>query len=672
LGDLKSFQARFIALRHKIVLDGKLQNIPFHDKDLSTLLERVECEGTSFVKVTLPLLGKALDHGLVTGQFICPANFRVKRNTSLPILCHQVFLGIFDLDGSILKNPDPKFIFFLRQFLLLDAKLIVESTPDQDRLAVQGFKDRQSLLRKKKIPVDHPVLIRAKTLMTRVLSRLDLSDITPRHGPGNVAERIDRFERWDISYWPAKAEREYPFLKYGTQSFYSQLHRGRGIPLVKTMDTRCCLVPKDFKGPRLISAEGTVNQYLQQGQMLSIMRYVDSHPLLSRSIKLRDQSFNQKAAQEAYERGLVTLDLSNASDTVSTTLVWYLLSGVPRLRRQLMSTRSDFMVYDQKDRTKIVAFAPMGSATCFPVETLVFWSLSLASIILSRQQAAQLARGSESSWSAFLAECSSCLSVFGDDIIVPAEAFSILSGTLDTVGCSVNESKTCYRTPFRESCGTEWIFGSDVTIIRNRRYHYEDSRNVKNYPVLLELQRKFFLRGLFNTAEQLCIWAREIYPVAQLSIKRFPIRSTVLGNNSDLDERSFLFSSGYGARGLRAAAILCSRFGGYDYICYQADQSSSYFERQSAAFDSYPTALGWEDAIDIALPVRYNESYQRLEFRVPISYQAVKNWTSEGYPRLFARLSDDSTDRIAIRNPRVKMAWSYLPLLISLSRDDRG
>jgi hypothetical protein len=56
-----------------------------------------------------------------------------------------------------------------------------------------------------------------------------------------------------------------------------------------------------------------------------------------------------------------------------------------------------------------------------------------------------------------------------------------------------------------------------------------------------------------------------------------------------------------------------------------------------------------------------------MEFRCPAEFQNCKAWTTEGYPRLMARLLSDSADRIAIRDRKVKMAWSYLPFITSLS-----
>jgi hypothetical protein len=160
LGDLKSFQARYLALHQSLIDDGIRHGVPFCDKDLQTLSERTLSEGTSFGKVTLPLLGKALDQGLVSGRFYPIANFATKRGTCLPALCHPVFRMIFDLDGTLRCDPCVKSIHFLRQFLLLDGKLVYEPNAQQKALTVQGFIDRQNALRKIRIQTDHPVLLR--------------------------------------------------------------------------------------------------------------------------------------------------------------------------------------------------------------------------------------------------------------------------------------------------------------------------------------------------------------------------------------------------------------------------------------------------------------------------------------------------------------------------------
>jgi hypothetical protein len=639
-----------------MIADGIRNGLPFHDKDLLYLAERLNKEGTSFIQVTLPLLGRALDHSLVTGRFTLPANFAMKRNTRLPRFLYQLFERVLDQEGNLREEPCTLTIYFLRQLLLFDAKLITEPTSQQKQTAVKGFIKRQNDLRKIRLDVNDPVLLRAQWLLGRVLRTLDLSTIAPGHGPGVVAERLTREERWDFTSWPKKAERYYPYLVYGTLSMRASLERGIGVRLLNEMSTRCCLVPKDFRGPRLISAEPTVNQYLQQGQMRKIMQYVDHHKVLSQSIRLRDQTHNQKEAKNAYKDGKITLDLSDASDTVSTALVWFLFAKLPLLRRQLMSTRSDFMEFENQ-KIRIVAFSPMGSATCFPIESLVFWALTIASLGHVR---------SLSGHPDGLESLSVDVSIFGDDIIVPADAASTLLYTLRKVGCSPNMSKTCMETPFRESCGTEWFNGSDITIIRNRRYHYADKGKFSDHPVLLGLQRKFFLCGLYSTAKLCERWAKEIYPVLTIPISKYPLlihRGSSTRASSDALERDLL----RGSRGSFRCKLISERF--QRSLCDDPSdiQIDPYFARDSFAVDSYNVSLGWDFDHCVNLPIRWNRDYQRLEFRAPRVFQSSSCWKSDGYARLFARLSSDLTERFVHRDRKIKMAWSNFPMYISLS-----
>lgn len=682
LGDLKRFQEQFIALRSALWADGVDDGVPFHSKDLLLLSERIIEEGTSFVYSTLPLLGRALDNGLVTGSVQTPSNFRLKGKTALPVLFYSCFSRVFEDSGSIRSNPCVTTIFYLRQMLLLDSKFITEPTKEQQQSAYRSFCDRQNSLRKVRLPIGHPVIEIAKRLLTKYLKRLDISSIQPGHGPGAVAEGFNRFEKWDFRNWPAKAERFYPFLEYGTPSLLASLSRGSAIPLVRNLTTKCCLVPKDFRGPRLISAESTATQYLQQGQMRAIMRYIENHPVLSKSIRLRDQTHNRKMCKTAYDNGLATLDLSNASDTVSCVLVWELLSGLPKLRRYLFSTRSDWISFEGK-RQKIIAFSPMGSAVCFPIETLVFWSLTMASLKLVRPQY----RGNRASFKS--EACSipdtvlaSEVAVFGDDIIVPEEALPILTQTLSDIGCEPNMSKTCWRTPFRESCGSEWYKQSDVAIIRNRRLSYDVRNHISSVPVICDLQRKFFLKGLWKTANLLSAWVHNIYPVPELSIFHFtePLGIPASGFSAEacgpVEPR---YGESYWSR------VPDRKCDSHHTITEDnglfRDEGTNevgkpptegflrlFIKRKSSDdrcfryIDSLVCTIGVYDAYSHLCPDRYNRYLHRREIRVPRVFLRTRNWTEGNYARLLARLVGDNVERIAIRtNYLVKMAWSCFP-----------
>jgi len=620
MGNLNLSLERYLALRRSIIEDGISLSIPFSDKDLRTIQQRTVNEGSSFVLVTLPMLGKALDLGLISGYFICPKNFACRRNSSLPQLTHDVFRLVFKADGQLKEKPNIVAIRYLRLFLLFDSKVHMQPSIKQEEDAIAGFEHRMEDLMNFRIDSNNRVLSWAKELMTETLSTLDLSEIRPGHGPGGVADGKDRLQRWDFDSWPLRANYTYPFYRFAVSSLEALQERSNFV-LVEKPCTKICLVPKDFKGPRLISAESTATQYLQQGQMRKMMHFIKYHPLLRLSMRLDDQTFNQIRAKESVQNRQATVDLSNASDTVSVQLVWYLLSGVPKLRKYLFSTRSYYSQHKNK-KIRLVAFAPMGSAVCFPVETLVFWALSMASVRLHRCEHHPIKGVILPTWRNVAPE----VTVFGDDIIIPTDGcLETLLTTLQSVGCSPNMSKTCWKTPFRESCGKDYFNGIDVSIIRNRSFHYGATNKLSDYPVLLDLQRKFFAIGLFRTARLLAGWAREIYPIIEYSI-------------SPRDLEAF-------RQNLEA---------------FRADTEGDnvVFHRYQ---DQYCFAFSDRDLIDPGIRTRFNSAYQRIEARLPRLIQRSLEWKSDGYPRLLARLLSDRIDRIPNRDVIVKIGWSSIP-----------
>jgi hypothetical protein len=58
--------------------------------------------------------------------------------------------------------------------------------------------------------------------------------------------------------------------------------------------------------------------------------------------------------------------------------------------------------------------------------------------------------------------------VYGDDIIVPSEWYHLAVEGLTLSGFAVNDAKSFYRGPFRESCGGDYLNGKDVVPVRLR------------------------------------------------------------------------------------------------------------------------------------------------------------------------------------------------------------
>lgn len=203
---------------------------------------------------------------------------------------------------------------------------------------------------------------------------------------------------------------------------------------------RFTTVPKDSKKDRGIAVEPSLNVFYQLGYGSAIRQR-----LARVGIDLNNgQGLHAQKAQEASKQGhLATIDLSSASDTVCSNLVKLLLPE--GWYRSLTALRSPFTFLDNR-WVKLEKFSSMGNGYTFELETVIFLSLCFAVLALGGH----------------LPQEGVNLLVYGDDIIVPAEAYSDVQACLRFFGFSINRSKTFSVGSFRESCGGDFFDGRPV------------------------------------------------------------------------------------------------------------------------------------------------------------------------------------------------------------------
>jgi hypothetical protein len=141
---------------------------------------------------------------------------------------------------------------------------------------------------------------------------------------------------------------------------------------------------------------------------------------------------------------LATIDLSNASDSISWRLLKLLLPADWYDYCKLVSA-SGFQCRGVEYENTEIALT-MGNAITFPMQTLIF--LALAYEVYSR-------RGLKFSVNENVA-------VFGDDIIVLDEVYDDMCALLLDLGFEPNPEKSFGSGPFRESCGADWYNGVNV------------------------------------------------------------------------------------------------------------------------------------------------------------------------------------------------------------------
>lgn len=432
--------------------------------------QRVKREGRSFLTKTLPRLGKALDRAL-TGDVSLDATslaFKPLKGSQLPMLFGELFSRVFTHNGWVLPNPCVASIRSLRQILYLFYKYELPYSPDLEQEVLSQFLKTEEEIRPYSqkfeeisnsfdarvvtsglTPEVHNIIRIARINLQRLFSNFDGRDIYPTHGPGAVATRQKLWEKWIWTEISPRILDSYPLDEYFFVSLthvVDRLDYLQGIRL-KENSARVILVPKDSRGPRLISCEPVDFQWIQQGLSRAIVRHVEQSPITRYSVRFTDQQPNRIAALYGSQQGRYsTLDLKEASDRVTVGHV-RLLFPEP-LQKQLLDCRSLSTGMPGGNVVILNKYAPMGSALCFPILALTVWSLLIAGTLD--------------------ADTREGIYVYGDDVIVPTAYAARAISILECFGLKVNSDKSCTNGLFRESCGLDAFSGIDVTPVRFR------------------------------------------------------------------------------------------------------------------------------------------------------------------------------------------------------------
>jgi len=276
--------------------------------------------------------------------------------------------------------------------------------------------------------------------------------------------------------------------------YWSDRHSVRFLGPEVEQPSRLVAVPKTATKPRLIAAEPTCMQFVQQAMLSSLVDLLESpltgegHTNLSSSfIGFTDQVPNQDLARAGSANGLLaTLDLSDASDSVANWLVEALFENFPVFSEAVEAARTRRVQLPSGEIHTLQKFASMGSAMTFPIEAMVFASIALAAVLSSRG----LAPTRRS-----LKELSGTVRVYGDDIIVPTDCAEAVIRWLWIFGFRVNEHKSFWIGEFRESCGKEFWKGHDVSVVKFRKQLPRSRRDVDAVVSTVETRNHLYRAG---------------------------------------------------------------------------------------------------------------------------------------------------------------------------------
>jgi hypothetical protein len=481
--------------------------------DQEYVFARFSSEGIGFITKTLPLLAKSLEKGISEKKYQCPSSFKKSGpGSALPALLGSWFRDVFDWKGNLLDNPSPYSVYVIRQFCYHWYKLDLLSDPILDQKVVNGFLETERELKGLNIVEDSSIRL-ARSMISSVFSQFNLSELSPKHGPGvanGVKSQYQKFEKKLSSLpsvWMA------PLLHFFNGNDF--WHRYDRLPHKSIFDFRpmcspkensakVILVPKDSRGPRIISCEPVENQYIQQGILDYMVKTLERHPITRGQVNFTSQQVNRDLAKEAsMNQRFSTLDLKEASDRVSCKLVNALFSGA--LRDALMTSRSQFTVLPDGTQIELEKFAPMGSATCFPVLATSIYFVVVAHLV-------QVA-------GVDFKTASSSIFVYGDDIIVNTEYVDDCYAALDKVGLMVNKDKSFVNSLFAESCGFDAFRGNDVTPIRMKK-GIVDLSSIKREDPSRVVALVHFANNLDKSG--LLAYAQWCYTIAEKSLGALP------------------------------------------------------------------------------------------------------------------------------------------------------
>lgn len=339
---------------------------------------------------------------------------------------------------------------------------------------------------------------RAKDLVSSVLGPLEPSVIMKilqmgSHGPGATTasngNRVTPYYKFmDLPYTVTAEARSYAYAaissdpqwmeileKSGRRKFIPQT----GTPLyqrqlqllnecVEIVDSdKVTFVPKDCRTDRPIAVGNSLNMYLQLGACNYIVKR-----LKHVGVDLSDQSRNAAMAGMGSKLAWIgdlenpssfaTIDLASASDTISIGIVKTLLppewfAFLDDLRHKTGTVDGTTISYEK--------FSAMGCGFTFPLESLIFWAVAKAA---ATEAGFQCKRND--------------IAVYGDDIIVRAEAAPSVISALNWAGFTVNTEKSFITGSFKESCGSDYFNGNNVRpfYLKRRVESYADVYYVCN------------------------------------------------------------------------------------------------------------------------------------------------------------------------------------------------
>jgi hypothetical protein len=498
--------------------------------DISTVKRRLKAEGLSFATITLPLLSQGLfDH--IEGRKASYPSFKLWDGT-YPVFLKGLFQNALGLNPKVSHcdhDLRARYVEAIYQISVCFKKL--KGPYKRCKLAEQyaDFVRTDEALGQLDFdnPELQPIIERAQHLARIFLRGYDpYKDAIPRPGPGATNQPTKKYERYEPHILFTSIHETFDY----TEWFFTRPEDAFPVSAPSILGTlrvvdeptsRFKFVPKTWAKARGICIESFEVQWLQQAIRRSITKHLERHPFYSKRITLNDQSTNAwMAIMSSVSKTFATLDMSEASDRVARELVMKIFASHDEFVTILEALSTKWIEPPReagkgfKGMLSTNKFAPMGSALCFPIMSLVHMFLIRAIIQLYAPKLPHLH--------------STNVFVYGDDLVLPSSCVHLVYEWLPKFGMKLNETKSFYHSHFRESCGTHAYYGHDITPTYVREIPKFGSGSAINS--IIETEYQFHRKGLHSAAHTM----RDSLIRLSKSVDRYvPVSSNVLGFKRD-------------------------------------------------------------------------------------------------------------------------------------------
>jgi hypothetical protein len=511
--NMKSHVSDYLEVMECIYLDAVHRSVAeVSYRDLDYIRSRVKTQGVSFLTITLPNFAADFEKSLELGYIDSKCFRSFRKHRAIPAFLQGMLSHVFDLETGRINDDVKAFnspicisnlVDGIRQICLAFKKVELPCTPARTRKALENFIDIERSFDSFHLPQEDQdrFSLVSSMLWDSLMGNLCLDALVPRHGPGATADRISGNQKFYWRRWHKRLEPYFPVIDSCYPISIGELnYNSRELDSLLLVDgeqelpVRVTPVPKTLKGPRVIAIEPCCMQYAQQGIRSLLYEAIESHCLFSGHINFRDQSINQSLALTASSDGqLATIDLSDASDRVPRSLALQMFRGNPDLMDSIDACRS---THAQMPGGLLVGplrkFASMGSALCFPVEAMYFYTICV--IALLRDQNLPVSYEN-------IKDISRSVYVYGDDLIVPSHCATTVLDHLKKYNCKVNDRKTFYRGSFRESCGVDAYLGIPVTPVYVGTAPPKNRRQASELISWVETGKQFYRKGFLRTSQ---------------------------------------------------------------------------------------------------------------------------------------------------------------------------